>query len=131
MTLAVTITAEVAGKLVLNNGITSQLRPRRYYTIHRDTVEGLIGDVHELANFFVIEGQRILFAENIGVSAVVRLTPSWFPSSATSTDNNLGRPCCFRLVLPRQACSLLGSCHPRHYSGLLRSPRLRCQQRAH
>ncbi|KAJ4164633.1 hypothetical protein LMH87_006296 [Akanthomyces muscarius] len=88
MTLAVTISAEVAGKLVLNNGITSQLRPRRYYTIHRDTVDGIIGDVHELANFFIIEGQRILFAENIGVSAIaglaafisyflVKLVPYW------------------------------------------------------
>ncbi|TQV98811.1 hypothetical protein V2A60_007491 [Cordyceps javanica] len=88
MTLAVTVTAEAAGKLVLNSGIASQLRPRRYYTIHRDTVEGLIGDVHELANFFVIEGQRILFAENIGVSAaafvaafisyfLVKLVPYW------------------------------------------------------
>ncbi|ATY64392.1 Reticulon [Cordyceps militaris] len=88
MTLAVTISAETAGKLVLNSGITSQLRPRRYYTIHRDTVQGLIGEVHELANFFIIEGQRILFAENIGVSAVacvaafityflVKLVPYW------------------------------------------------------
>lgn len=80
MTLAVTISAEVAGKLVLSNGITSQLRPRRYYTIHRDTVDGIIGDVHELANFFIIEGQRILFAENIGVSAIVRFTCSRQPA---------------------------------------------------
>ncbi|KAM0743058.1 hypothetical protein ACQRIT_003235 [Beauveria bassiana] len=88
MTLAVTITAEAVGKLVLNSGITSQLRPRRYYTIHRDTVEGFVGDVHELANFFIIEGQRILYTENIAVSAaacfaafvsyfLVKLLPYW------------------------------------------------------
>lgn len=71
MTLAVTITAEIAGKLVINSGLASQLRPRRYYTLSRDTVDGIVGDVHELANFFIIEGQRILFAENVGVSAAV------------------------------------------------------------
>ncbi|OAA61404.1 Reticulon [Cordyceps fumosorosea ARSEF 2679] len=88
MTLAVTITAEAAGKLVLNSGIASQLRPRRYHTIHRDTIDGVVSDAHELANFFIIEAQRILFVENIGVSAaacvaafisyfLVKLVPYW------------------------------------------------------
>lgn len=71
MALAVTVAAEAAGKLVLNNGLASQLRPRRYYTVSRETLDNLIGDVHELLNFFVIEAQRILFAENIFVSAAV------------------------------------------------------------
>lgn len=88
MALAVTVAAETAGKLVLNNGLASQLRPRRYYTIPRETLDGLIGDVHELLNFFVIEAQRILFAENIFASAaacvaaffsyfLVKLVPYW------------------------------------------------------
>jgi hypothetical protein len=41
--------------------------------VSRETLDALIGDVHELINFFVIEAQRILFAENIGVSAGVSL----------------------------------------------------------
>lgn len=88
MALAVTVAAEAAGKLVLNNGLASQLRPRRYYTVSRETLDNLIGDVHELLNFFVIEAQRILFAENIFVSAaacaaaffsyfLVKLVPYW------------------------------------------------------
>lgn len=71
MLLGTTVLAEVAGKLVLNNGLASQLRPRRYYVIPRETLDVMIGDIHELINFFVIEAQRIVFAENVGVSVAV------------------------------------------------------------
>ncbi|KAI1333077.1 Reticulon-domain-containing protein [Xylariaceae sp. FL0255] len=73
MALGVTILAEATGKLVLGNGLTSQLRPRKYYTVSRETFDSVVGDVHELANFFVIEAQRIFFAENIGASVVAAL----------------------------------------------------------
>ena len=73
MLLGVTVAAEAAGRLLLNNGLASQLRPRKYYTVPRETLDAMIGDVHELVNFFVIETQRILFAENIYVSAAVRI----------------------------------------------------------
>jgi len=47
-----------------------------------------LGDVHELINFFVIESQRIVFAENVGVSAaaffgaflsywLIKIVPYW------------------------------------------------------
>jgi len=71
MTLGVTVGAEVIGKLVLSNGLATQMRPRQYYTIQKETLNALIGDVHELINFFVIESQRILFAENVAASAAV------------------------------------------------------------
>ncbi|TWU76479.1 hypothetical protein ED733_007291 [Metarhizium rileyi] len=88
MALAVTVAAEVAGKVVLSHGIATQMRPRRYWTISRATLDGMIGDVHELINFFVIEAQRILFVENVGASAaaclaafisyhLVKLVPYW------------------------------------------------------
>ncbi|GJN80865.1 Reticulon [Purpureocillium lilacinum] len=88
MALAVTVSAEAAGKLVLSHGLATQMRPRRYYTVSRATLDSMIGDVHELVNFFVIEGQRILFAENLGASAaacvaafisyyLVKLVPYW------------------------------------------------------
>jgi len=63
-----TVTAEVVGKFVLNNGLATQIRPRRYYTVSRETIDGLVGDVHELVNFVVIEAQRILFVENVFAS---------------------------------------------------------------
>lgn len=73
MILGITIAAEAAGKAVMNTGIASQLRPRRYYTVPRETLDVLIGDVHELVNFAVIESQRIVFAENIWASLAVRI----------------------------------------------------------
>lgn len=73
MALGITIAAEVAGKALMNNGFATQLRPRKYYTIPKETLDMLVGDVHELINFFVIESQRILFAENIYASAAAAL----------------------------------------------------------
>ncbi|KAI2618814.1 Reticulon-domain-containing protein [Hypoxylon sp. NC1633] len=88
MALGVTVLAEIAGKTILGNGLATQLRPRKYYTVPRETLDSLIGDVHELINFFVIESQRILFAENVSASAVaaigaflsyylVKIVPYW------------------------------------------------------
>lgn len=73
MVLGITIAAEVAGKTLMNQGFATQLRPRKYYTVPKETLDAMIGDVHELINFFVIESQRILFAENIGASAAAAL----------------------------------------------------------
>ncbi|EXV05015.1 reticulon domain protein [Metarhizium robertsii] len=88
MALAITVAAEVTGKVVLSHGLATQMRPRHYWTVSRATVDGMIGDVHELINFFVIEAQRILFVENVGASAaagiaafisyhLVKLVPYW------------------------------------------------------
>jgi hypothetical protein len=73
MALGITVLAEGVGRVVLGNGLATQLRPRRYYTVPRETLDALIGDVHELVNFFVIEAQRILFAENVAASGAVAL----------------------------------------------------------
>lgn len=60
-----TATAEVLGKLVLSQGLASSFRPRRYYTIPHEALESILEDVEQLINFFVIEFQRIVFAENV------------------------------------------------------------------
>ncbi|KAI1426809.1 Reticulon-domain-containing protein [Xylaria sp. FL1777] len=80
MVLGITVLAEVTGKAILGHGLASQLRPRKYYTVSRETLDAAIGDVHELVNFFVIEAQRILFAENIpaSVAAAVGAFVSYF-----------------------------------------------------
>ncbi|KAH6632639.1 Reticulon-domain-containing protein [Chaetomium tenue] len=88
MVLAITVAAEIAGKALINNGFATQLRPRKYYTIPREMLEAAIGDVHELINFFVIESQRVLFAENVYASVaaafaafisyyLVKIVPYW------------------------------------------------------
>jgi len=71
MTLGVTVAAEIVGKTLFSQGLTSQMRPRKYYTMPRETLDAMIGDVHELVNFFIIETQRIIFAENVFASAAV------------------------------------------------------------
>ena len=47
------------------------MRPRKYYTIPRETLDSITGDLEELINFFVIEFQRILFAENVWATIAV------------------------------------------------------------
>lgn len=61
----------MAGKAILGQGLASNIRPRKYYVLPRETLDSVIGDVHELVNFFVIESQRILFAENVFASGAV------------------------------------------------------------
>lgn len=78
MTLGVTVAAEIAGKILFSQGLSSQMRPRKYYTMPRETLDAMIGDVHELVNFFIIESQRILFAENVFASTAVSSSPSTY-----------------------------------------------------
>ncbi len=63
--IPVTASAEIAGKLVLSRGLASSFRPKKYYTIPREALEASLEDVEQLINFFVIEFQRVLFAENV------------------------------------------------------------------
>ncbi|QSZ33614.1 hypothetical protein DSL72_005182 [Monilinia vaccinii-corymbosi] len=88
MTLFVTVLAEGLGKLIFSRGLTSQFRPKKYFTISKESLDNLLGDVHELINFFVIESQRILFAENVFASLaaflgsfisyyLIKLIPFW------------------------------------------------------
>jgi hypothetical protein len=73
MTLGITVAAEIAGKALFSAGFTSQIRPRKYYVLPKETLDSMIGDVHELINFFVIESQRIVFAENVLASTAVSI----------------------------------------------------------
>jgi hypothetical protein len=71
-TLGVTVLVEGAGKLLLSHGFISSARPKKYLTVSKETLDALLGDVHELVNFFVIEAQRIAFAENLSATTAVR-----------------------------------------------------------
>lgn len=77
-----TATAEVIGRALFSSGFMSQIRPRKYYTLPKETIDQALDDVHELLNFFVIEFQRILFAENLGNTITVSprvLLHQWTP----------------------------------------------------
>jgi hypothetical protein len=86
--LGITAAAEVVGKLVMDRGFASRMRPRKYYTISRETLEASLDDVEQLINFFVIEFQRIMFGENVFVTVgaffitfisyfLVKIMPTW------------------------------------------------------
>ena len=74
MVLGITAAAEIAGKLALGQGFASKMRPSKYYTMPRETLDSMMGDLEQLVNFFVIEFQRIVFAEN--VYATVAVSPA-------------------------------------------------------
>jgi hypothetical protein len=71
--LGLTAAAEMIGKYAVGNGFASKMRPKRYYTIPRETLESILADVEELINFFVIEFQRIVFAEDVYMTVGVSL----------------------------------------------------------
>lgn len=71
MILGITAAAEISGKLVIGQGIATKLRPRKYYTIPQETLESVLSDAVELVNFFVIEFQRVVFAENVYATIAV------------------------------------------------------------
>lgn len=94
--LGVVTLAETAAKFTIGSSVASSVRPRKYYKIPKETLEATLDDVEQLINFFVIEIQRIVFAENIPVTAaafltafisyyLVKLLPPWgFALFATS-----------------------------------------------
>jgi hypothetical protein len=68
---AVVTIAEASGKALMGTSVATSIRPRRYYKIPKEALEASLDDLENLINFFVIEIQRIVFAENIPVTAAV------------------------------------------------------------
>lgn len=65
--------AELAAKYTIGSSVANSVRPRRYYKIPKETLEATLDDVEQLINFFVIEFQRIVFAEHIPTTAAVSI----------------------------------------------------------
>lgn len=127
MVLGITVLAEAVGKALLSTGLTSQIRPKKYYTVSRETLNALIGDVHELLNFFVIEAQQIIFAENLFLSSAVSL----LSASDIIVLINSGFPWRFPLLLLDQGCPILGSFAHFDIYPVPRTPHLQDKPRAH
>jgi len=68
MLLGITSAAEIAGHFFLGDGLATRMRPRKYFVIPKESLERFLDDFEQLINFFVIEFQRIVFAENIWVT---------------------------------------------------------------
>ena len=127
LTWLVVTLAEVAAKFVANTSVTSSLRPRRYYKIPKETLESALDDVEQLINFFVIESQRIVFAENIPATAAVRINA--LVDYKILTVPGFRR--CIYLLLPRQAPPDVGHGSYHCLRRLSRSSRLRHEQGIH
>ena len=63
---------ETGAKLAFGGSFAASLRPKKYATVPREFLEASLEDVEQLINFFVIEFQRILFAENVFHTIAVR-----------------------------------------------------------
>ncbi len=127
LTRLVVTLAEVAAKFVANASVATSLRPRRYYKIPKESLEATLDDVEQMVNFFVIEIQRIVFAENIPATAAVRYQ-SQAPERMLTA---LGFHCSLPLLLPCQAPSNVGHGSPQHLRHLPSPPRLCLKQGTH
>jgi len=65
---------EYGGKVLGYKGIISQMRPRRYHTVPRESVESIFEEIHDFLNFVVVEFQRVVFVENIVTTFAAFLT---------------------------------------------------------
>ncbi|EXJ80626.1 hypothetical protein A1O3_06910 [Capronia epimyces CBS 606.96] len=101
MTLGVVTLAEASSKALVGSSVAGAVRPRRYYTIPKETLEATLDDLENLINFFIIEGQRIVFAENVPVTAaaflsafvtyyLIKLLPLWGVSLVATVIAFLG-----------------------------------------
>lgn len=61
---------------MLGRSLMGTTRPRKYYTIPKDTVESVLEDLEQLMDFFLIEFQRILFVENLPYTIAVCFDPA-------------------------------------------------------
>lgn len=126
-----TAAVEIAGQVILKQGIASSFRPRRYYTIPQETREAILEDVSQLLDFFLIEFQRILFAENVVHTVAVCDCVTCMMDFVDDTDGFLGLHCRLFWLLARSFRSALGSGCYRRDCGLPRTSRLHHQPRDH
>jgi hypothetical protein len=100
LSFASTATIEAISKLVTGRGIVrynssmisgltySGLKPHQYYQVNKNTFDVLFSEIANVSNFFVLEFQRLLFAEKTAHTAVafvisylayklVRYIPLW------------------------------------------------------
>ncbi|KAF2840168.1 cell lysis protein-like protein [Patellaria atrata CBS 101060] len=88
LVFGITAAAELAGSLAFGKGLTTQIRPKKYFTIPKESLERFLDDFEQLINFFVIEFQRVVFAENVYVTGaaffgaflsyyLIKVVPLW------------------------------------------------------
>jgi hypothetical protein len=107
----VTALAETVGKAAFGTGFATQLRPRKYFTIRKESLERVLDDLEQLINFAVIEFQRILFVENIWATTGVSFHPDaryMALNSGLLTLSATGFCCLVSVLLAHQVASPVG-----------------------
>lgn len=57
--------------MAFGQGLSSSFRPRKYYTVPRETIEAILEDLVQILDFGLLEFQRVLFVENIAHTVAV------------------------------------------------------------
>lgn len=76
----------------MGTGVAASFRPRKYYRVPKETLETFLDDIEQLINFFVIEFQRVLFAENPAATVGVGLSLATFWDLESGLTLPLSRP---------------------------------------
>ena len=80
LTGAVVCMLEVCSQVVPSTRLMARVRPKQYYTVPDQTLDRVFGEIEEGLQFFVVQFQKILYAENvtktIAVSQIVRRSHS-------------------------------------------------------
>lgn len=86
--LLVTASIELGGQFLFGQGLASSIRPRKYYTIPKETTEAILEDLAQLLDFALLEFQRVLFVENVVHSAAVWIPDARFTIESGLTNNS-------------------------------------------
>jgi len=81
LSFGLTALVEVLSNNTVGTGLISKFRPAKYYTINKNSLQQFLNDVAEVANFLVIEFQRVLFVEDANVTGaafVATFISYWF-----------------------------------------------------
>lgn len=106
ITLGATASAELIGQLAIGRGLTSQVRPRQYFTIPKASLERLLDDVEQFINFFVIESQRIVFAENVYATIAVSLAFAFHFVRHACNVLHLTRYICYTFIVQKMEANI-------------------------
>jgi hypothetical protein len=77
LTSSVVSVAEFASRSFGPDSLSTRLRPKEYKTVPEETLNATLKDIHDLIQFAVVQGQKILFGQDLdktfGVSCVLLL----------------------------------------------------------
>lgn len=77
--LAVSVT-EFAGRSFGSDAILARFRPKEYTKVPESTLNATLKDIHDLIQYSVGQGQRIIFGQDLNKTFAVSCYPGYVPS---------------------------------------------------